>query len=277
MGQAAAKALTLSLVGLVAARTGPWAAKARKPIEVPNCTTAVAAAVARPSACVPDGWVVLSMTNTHHAPLQRLQYERVAHLGCFMTRVVSLCYGSVPDAFGACVYGPHVIASDYRRSQYVSLNWAKWPFFLDAFRAARHLLWIEADVLIMRNPFEVLLDGGEREKTLGDAIRYQGERAPCDAYPSSPVVQCGAGWVQHEEPLNCGQLVINSPHLAQTIYDARPDNFTNGAFSQQHYANVHKVKYAHSPLPVEFYSYHWSIGRAGRARIRDPCGLVTYQ
>ena len=194
-----------------------------------------------------------------------------------MTRVVSLCYGSVPDAFGACVYGPHVIASDYRRSQYVSLNWAKWPFFLDAFRAARHLLWIEADVLIMRNPFEVLLDGGEREKTLGDAIRYQGERAPCDAYPSSPVVQCGAGWVQHEEPLNCGQLVINSPHLAQTIYDARPDNFTNGAFSQQHYANVHKVKYAHSPLPVEFYSYHWSIGRAGRARIRDPCGLVTYQ
>ena len=74
----------------------------------------------------------------------------------------------------------------------------------------------------MRNPFEVLLDGGEREKTLGDAIRYQGERAPCDAYPSSPVVQCGAGWVQHEEPLNCGQLVINSPHLAQTIYDARP-------------------------------------------------------
>ena len=155
--------MSLSLAGLVAARTGPWAAKARKPIEVPNCTATVAAAVARPSACVPDGWVVLSMTNTHHAPLQRLQYERVAHLGCFMTRVVQLCYGSVPDAFGACVYGPHVIASDYRRSQYVSLNWAKWPFFLDAFRAARHLLWIEADVLIMRNPFEMLLAGGERE------------------------------------------------------------------------------------------------------------------
>ena len=55
--------------------------------------------------------------------------------------------------------------------------------------------------------------------------------------------QAALSKMQHEEPLNCGQLVINSPHLAQTIYDARPDNFTNGAFSQQHYANVHKVKY----------------------------------
>ena len=139
----------------------------------------------------------------------------------------------------------HVIASDYRRSQYVSLNWAKWPFFLDAFRAARRLLWIEADVLIMRNPFE-LLDGGEREKTLGDAIRYQGERAPCDANPSvaGGAVRRGVGAARGAAQLRAA--VINSPHLAQTICDARPDNFTNGAFSQQHYANVHKVKYAHS-------------------------------
>ena len=88
---------------------------------------------------------------------------------------------------------------------------------------------------------------------------------------------CDRAGKPHDEPLNCGQLVVNSRPLAMAIWDARPDNFTNGAFSQQHYANVHKVKYAHSPLPVEFYSYHWSIGRAGRARIRDPCGLVTYQ
>ena len=194
---------------------------------MPNCTTTVAAAVARPSACVPDGWVVLSMTNTHHAPLQRLQYERVAHLGCFMTRVVSLCYGSVPDAFGACVYGPHVIASDYRRSQYVSLNWAKWPFFLDAFRAARHLLWIEADVLIMRNPFECCwTEVNERRRwvTRSDT-RASARRATLPAVAGG-AVRRGVGAAR-----GAAQLRAAGDQLAAFGADdlRRPScNFTNG-------------------------------------------------
>ena len=141
-------------------------------------------------------------------------------------------------------------------------------------------------------------------------VQYQWEGPPCTdaewppsdslSWVSNPGVVCKGRSPVHAEPLNCGQLLISSLSFAQAVWDARPKLFLNGELSQQHYANVHKVKhtrtrrtrdptshtphsphlqvkYAHSPLPVEFYSYHWSIGRAGRARIRDPCGLVTYQ
>ena len=57
---------------------------------------------------------------------------------------------------------------------------------------------------------------------------------------------CAKIYGHHEEPLNCGQLVLNSRELAQRVWDARPENFTNGAFSQQHYANVEKGNWSHS-------------------------------
>ena len=106
-----------------------WLTKKRPPLTVPNVTSAVAAAIARPSACVPDGAVMLSMTNAHHAKLRRLQFERVSNHTCFMTRVVSICYGlqgrDVDDGtLGVCVHGPPVPPSDFKRSQYVALNWA---------------------------------------------------------------------------------------------------------------------------------------------------------
>ena len=114
----------------------------RAPLVVPNSTGAVVAALARPSACVPDGAVVLSMANKHHSKLRKLQFERVRHLECFMARVISVCWGDWPDDLGVCVrgscnggVGSACLPSDYRRSQYVSLNWAKWPFFINVLQA----------------------------------------------------------------------------------------------------------------------------------------------
>ena len=66
------------------------------------------------------------------------------HVKCLMNRLVSICWGFGDDGFGTCVKGECKLApngkmskdsacvpSDYRRSQYVSLNWATWPFFID--------------------------------------------------------------------------------------------------------------------------------------------------
>jgi len=109
-----------------------FAFKTRPPISVPNVTGAVASALATPSTCVPHHTVMLSMATTHHQQLRRLQFARISHLSCFMSRVVSVTYG-FRDDFGACVEGAcgsslglanPCIPSDYRRSQYVSLNWA---------------------------------------------------------------------------------------------------------------------------------------------------------
>lgn len=100
----------------------------RAPLAVPNTTMAVAAALLRHSTCVPDGMVLLSMSNPHHRPLREMQFERVRHIDCLMTRVVSVCWGGWTDGLGTCVAGDCDAAgdeqknsacnpSDYRRGQ----------------------------------------------------------------------------------------------------------------------------------------------------------------
>ena len=306
----------------------------RPPLNVPNATNAVEAAVSRASSCVPAGTVVLSMANRHHLPLRKQQFKRIQHLDCFMTRVVSICWGNWSDSFGVCVrgdcsggLGSACLASDFRRSQYVSLNWAKWPFFIDALRVApqvaeRHpeptrwlacpsyrppllqgptapaagptqgrslclpppqLLWIEADVVISRNPFELLLRLPVAARSASVLYNYEG--VPCvreserreRGLPSASLtggVACTRTLAGHEEPLNCGQLLINSLQFALEVWAARPAAFYNGNLSQQHYANVLKEKYSHFAMPLEFYNYCWQDHRT--TKIVDACQLATY-
>ena len=49
----------------------------------------------------------------------------------------------------------------------------------------------------------------------------------------------------HPEPLNCGQLLLNSLEFALEVWASRPAVFKNGATSQQGYANQIKGNYSH--------------------------------
>ena len=219
--------------------------KGRGAITVPNVTGSVLAALAIASDCVPRDAVMLSMATTHHRKLRPVQFARVKHMDCFMSRMVSVCYGFL-DEYGTCVYGScnkslglsnPCLPSDYRRSQYVALNWAKWPLFINALSVARSALWLEADVVILSNPWELLLSQAQLAATVNHAIRYQFEAPPCSV-PSlvqDRAVACAkSGWpTPHPEPLNCGQLLLNSLQLAHEVWGARPPVFKNGAMSQQ--------------------------------------------
>jgi hypothetical protein len=279
----------------------------RAPLDVPNATAAVAAALKRPSHCVPVGGVMLSMANPHHQPLRVAQFARIQHVKCLMNRLVSICWGFGDDGFGTCVKGECKLApngkmskdsacvpSDYRRSQYVSLNWAKWPFFIDALRVARVILWIEADVVIGRNPWEGLagIPGVDapwlvRPNSVPTPdVQYQWEAPPCNgsSWPSrddvswvkeSGVVCHRRGW--HAEPLNCGQLLITSLAFAQTVWDSRPAQFMNGDKSQQYYANVAKHNFSHGGLPLDYYNYCWRkevsiVNKCRVATMHATCG-----
>ena len=191
-----------------------YANAARRGIDVPNVTDAVVSVLRTPSQCVPQHAVMLSMATTHHMKLRQSQFARVVHLQCFMARVVSVCYGFT-DEYGTCVYGScnkslglanPCLPSDYRRSQYVALNWAKWPLFIDTLRVARSALWLEADVVILQNPWELLLADAQRTATVHDAVRYQFESPPCTipALVASPAVACvKSDWpTPHPEELN---------------------------------------------------------------------------
>ena len=203
-----------------------WLNKGRPELPVPNVTAAVATAISTPSSCVPDGGVLLSMTNVHHSRLRRLQFARFADTPCFMNRVVSVCYGLQPTAskaqsknndtspsLGVCVHGPPVPPSDFKRSQYVALNWAKWPIFRDALVVARVVLWLEADVLILRNPWSFLPETATpsfQSQSQPYDIRYQPEAFPCESELQVGVgVKLRGNCELHPEPINCGQLVVS--------------------------------------------------------------------
>ena len=273
--------------GSLGMHSARFASKGRDFIDVPNVTAAVTAALSVRSSCVPHEAVMLSMATTHHMRLRPAQFARVLHLDCFMRRVVSVCYGFVDD-LGTCVYGScnktlglanPCLPSDYRRSQYVALNWAKWPLFIDTLRVAKAALWLEADVVIMHNPWEILLSPTELSRTVQDAVRYQYESPPCtdpDLVRSDAVACLKPGtWpLPHPEPLNCGQLLLNSLSFALEVWHSRPAIIRNGAVSQQGYANSIRRNYSESGLPLAFFNHCWKAHRY--SRILDMCALVSY-
>jgi len=263
-----------------------FAEKGRSAIDVPNVTSAVLAALQTPSTCVPSAAVLLSMATTHHMKLRREQFARVRHLDCFMSRVVSVCYG-FEDEYGRCVVGScdkalglanPCLPSDYRRSQYVALNWAKWPLFMHALRVAKAALWLEADVVILRNPWEALLTEPQLGASVHDAVRYQYETPPCTIprLVQSDAVSCSRSNSPHPhpEPLNCGQLLLNSLEFASEVWASRPAVFRNGAVSQQGHANAIKSNYSESGMPLAFFNHCWKAKR--HVHVTDPCALVSY-
>ena len=113
-----------------------WRYKSRPLVPVPDVAPTVARALSQRSSCVPDGGVALSMTNNHHVHLRPQQFALVLHQPCFMQRVVTVCY-SVNDPYGHCVNSTYKVPpSDFRRSHYASLIWAKWLVLANALSVA---------------------------------------------------------------------------------------------------------------------------------------------
>ena len=115
----------------------------------------------KPGDCVPVGTVVLSIVNQRMASLRELSLRRVAHLQCFMRRVVTLCLGGFQDPRGgSCVSAatnlPHSHGGLHRSEVWNQFSWAKWPLLHAALarRQTRFALFVDADVLILSNPFD---------------------------------------------------------------------------------------------------------------------------
>ena len=116
-----------------------------------NFQLAVAAAIDMPSSCVPADAVLLSIVGGESIELRPLQFDRVASLRCLLRRVVSLCYNHT-DAYGTCVRAtqPAVVS---REERYHAMTWMKWHLLRVALRTARTAFFVDADVLLLGNPF----------------------------------------------------------------------------------------------------------------------------
>ena len=265
----------------------------RPELEVPSVTSAVSHALLRPSVCVPDGGIVLSVVNKHHARLRPVQFHFIRHRPCFMRRVVSVCFSNMTDSFGKCITSTFTVPpSDFRRSNYANLIWAKWRIIIDALAcpAAKMALWLDADVLILRNPWSALgLLGPQATDGPNFDIRFQSEGPPTaeQADPCTPPLPIGS----LESRLNGGQLLVTSAMLASHIYGARPRNLSNTDRLDQDWADallynvsrfsylLENASYAHEPrrryssciLPSTFVAECWNNpkfvhGKLGRSK-----------
>lgn len=244
---------------------------ARPELQFENVSGPVARLVSRPSDCVPPGAVLLSITNEYHTKLRELQFSRVRDQSCLMDRFLSVCF-NVSDGLGTCIPGPRVHPAEYRKSNYANLIWAKWRIISDALSdAATTALWLDADVVMLRNPFdsEALWPG------TGHNIRFQAEIPP--PHNGSAAWRRGAADacppLAHTNGLNGGQLLLNSGMLARDMDRRRPPKLSNADLLDQDFANRLLLSggYSRCPLPSTFASAHW-----GRSMPHlDPCEFVT--
>ena len=264
----------------------PWAGRL---VTLPTIEPTLQAALAIPSSCVPGGSVILSYTNHHHLQLRSLQFERLKHLQCFMTKVVSVCYGE-GDSFGICIPAPVVPPSVFRRGAYIELLWAKWRLVHAALNVAKTVLFLDSDVVLLRNPFEVV-----REPWSHD-IRFQTSLAcsarTCAETPKHEGLQVhGAPPIMRPCQLNGGVFFVSNQKLVDRVLDWEPAligsrdiNAVNHADIDQDLADivVRSGNFSFCPLPAgQFVGHCFNRQlepRGNRSFFEGlaPCQIATY-
>lgn len=157
--------------------------------------------------------MVLSIADPSVAKLRELSLRRVAHLSCFMRRVVTLCLGGYTDPRGGtCIPAqqPEAVlrrktgSSQHRSERWNQLSWAKWPLLYIALSegGAKMALFMDADVLLLRNPFERL----SAEQLAGPSFHHQEELSIC------PSTSCGTPC-----RINTGFLLVTSAPFCREV------------------------------------------------------------
>ena len=185
---------------------------------------------------VPDGAVLLSMVDNVQAPLRRLSFARVRESRCLMDRLVSLCWNH-SDAYGRCVHSALILPGEPEPELIYHLKcWAKWSLLHEALRVARTALYIDADVILLRNPFAT--PSGARFASgpcaAESQLLYQFEGPGSNRKSGTPPPVLGTSAAPHppatvEPPrhasfaaLNSGQMLACSAAVVERVLSSMP-------------------------------------------------------
>ena len=192
---------------------------------------AVEKATARPSGCVPPFTTLISVTNAHHAVLTILQFALLPD--CLKTRTVVSCARGINEnvSFARnCVWSQEMEASNFRSRSYHHITWLKWEFLQKA-TAIGPSLFVDADILILQNPFPYLPMHG--------SIHYQRE-----------TITGGT---------NGGVVWMRNNTLARHIVKLRPTTFeSNTTLDQDIVRKELAVLGQGAVLPREFTGHCWA-------------------
>ena len=200
---------------------------------LPNITAAVVAALHTPTSCIPDGAVALSYTNEAMSPLHRFMIQRQP--ACFLCRLVSVCFGTaVGESTRRCIATAAVPESTYvkkrRHGPYAAFAWLKWLLLRDALRAASVALFVDADVLLLNNPFAA----AQAWALSSFDIRFVGERA-CATHQCRPRKEPKASDGSNFRcALNSGVMLVTSRRLVDAVLDRLPRDLDAAAKLRDH-------------------------------------------
>ena len=145
-------------------------------------------------------------------------------------------------------------------------------------------LWLDADVVILRNPWTVITptplwgaDSHTRRRTHGHTTFATRPSRCLSGVGGAP--EWRRGETSACPPLaltsgvNGGQLLVHSAAFAQDMDRHQPPKLSNADFLDQDFANRLLVRggYSRCPLPASFASAHW---RRATPKL-DPCAFVT--
>ena len=238
---------------------------------------AVRDALHHESVCVPAGMVLLSYVNDGHAQLRHLQLSRVMHLDCLLARMVTLG-ANYSDGMGAIVRAQASRLSNFRDADFYDITWLKWRLIglATAVPQCRAAFWLDADVVLLRNPFEGISRVGHC------AVQYQAKQwgALWTLRPPAGLPTLGPG-------LNSGQMLISDHAFASRVL-AKRSNAAYIRFNaswEQDVAQAVLVRNSSCPLPGTFASecalrlrlWNDSALTAAASRITSElCRLTTY-
>lgn len=286
-------------------------ASAASPSSLNAFRNAVEASLRLDSSCVPDATVVTTMVDATQAVLRKLQFARVAQHSCLMCRTVSLCW-NYTDTYGTCVAAeaapfsakdfPSMVNSD---AAYFRITWTKWHLLRAALQAAHYALFIDADVVLLSNPFVVepvqrLLANHALKSDNWSRVALRSEAHLDAAAPRAPVGRVDSDYgqatrrvrarlsspmllYQYEgagsNPLNSGQLLASSSGGSSLAVRAvlaeqpHPHDVLAAARLEQEvaFSALRRWRVPLAQLPRTFAGNCW-----WGPEVVPPCDLVTF-
>ena len=253
---------------------------------------AVRSALLVNSTCVPSGAVVLSYVNDAYMPLRAMAVQPEWRCN-FLKRFVSVCFGTGDTKRGACISATPLPNVAYRSGHYFHFMWLKWRLMEIAMREAKSVLFVNADVMLLRNPFSRLPAPGNPNG--GDILYSLSVGRTCDVphatYPACPMASAAC-------KMNTGFVYIRNRQTAKAIDDhfktqvypvmsrmggvrlrlcGELQDSTNLIDQLTIIALLTKVKTRSCALPGSMVLADNSLvqGLAQNTTTREPCGLVA--
>ena len=253
---------------------------------------AVAEVVAMPSACVPDGFAVLSIATDYHVPLRRLGMSLAP--ACLVSRLVSLCFG-FDDGLGKCVTISRATSkADFLKGAYHALVWAKWKLISAALVVARAVLFVDADVLVFGDVFSAIDAPALLRKR---DVFFQIESGCKNCYSFVDPAHRGVrtrfiATCPLDCPVNGGVILVKNGtgrRVVQRVLQREPRAFDKRTQLDQTIVDSlirslpplprtereRRNHFTHDRLPVSFGGHCWLDVKRARSRV-DVCGLSTY-